>query len=113
MAFRICSHHTPDEGLDPQRRCGDHQDSELPGLAYPRSTKSPGPPRRVPTDGLISPPDSGSVPEPTLPFAQFPGPPAAKAGRAGHTPWQKGQAGPTRRVNSRMSDDNVRKLTPQ
>ncbi len=34
------------------------------------------------------------MPEPTLPFAQFPGPHTAKAGRAGHTPWQKGQFRP-------------------
>jgi hypothetical protein len=38
----------------------------LAGLAYkithPRATPSPGPPRPVPTHGLISPPASGSVP---------------------------------------------------
>ncbi len=33
--------------------------------------------------------------------------------QVGHHTWEKGQAGPTRRVNARMADDNVRKLTPQ
>ena len=33
--------------------------------------------------------------------------------RVEHHPWQKGQSDPMRRVNSRMADDNVCKLTPQ
>jgi len=52
--------------------CGDHQDFEPPGLANPRSTTSPGPAQRVPTNGLSSPRIPVQCRSRHSPFAQFP-----------------------------------------
>lgn len=38
---------------------------------------------------------------------------ATSGQHVGHHPWQRGQAGLTCRVNARLGDDNVGKLTPQ
>ena len=59
----------------------DTEDSEPPGLADPRPTQSPGPPRRILPDSLIPPLDSGSVPgadTPPLPSANSTHPHDAK-----------------------------------
>jgi len=59
--LRHRSHHMPTvrRALDHPRgnrgSLGDHQDSNAPGLAYPRPTTGPGPPRRVLADSLSLP----------------------------------------------------------
>ena len=55
-----------------RRSRSDHQDFEPPGLAHPRSTTSPGPARRVPTNGLSSPRIPVQCRSRHSPFAQFP-----------------------------------------
>ncbi len=77
-----------------RRACSDHQDSQPPGLADPRPTQSPGPPRRILPDRVILRTMSGQFRCPRSLFAQ--GPPAhptkARQGRpirgkgAGQTP---------------------------
>ena len=55
-----------------RRSRSDHQDFEPPGLAYPCPTTNPGPARRVPTNGLISPGNPVQCRSRHSPFAQFP-----------------------------------------
>ena len=101
--------------LHADTRCGTHQRQKLERLCWyiTRSTKSPGPPRRILATSLISPPDSGSVPG----ADRSPLPIAPAHTHKGAPDWpdprNMGRADPTHRMNARMSDSNVRKLNSQ
>jgi len=81
--------------------------------AYPRATPSHGPPRRVPTNSLISRPDSGSVPvadRSPLPISQ---PTPYNGATCWPDPRKMSRSDPPREMNSRISDSDVWGLNPQ
>ena len=96
-----------------RRSRSDHQDFEPPGLAHPRSTTSPGPARRVPTNGLSSP----RIPvqcrsRHTPPLPSSPTPTPQWNDRLTRS-WKNGPCRTISAWNSRLSDGNVCELTPQ